>query len=391
MAMTVDDYQVIDCDTHIIEPPDLWTARMSVARWGDQVPHVRFDDQIGEECWFSGANRLSPVAAAAAVGYDGHPPDHPKTLADAMPDTWQMPGRLARMDANGIRAQVLYPNVAGFGIGRFSEIADHELALACVQTYNDFLADWSNEAPGRMVPQMALPFWNLDASLVEMRRAHELGHKGIVMSSQPHTWGQPWLGDTYWDTLYAQAQEMGLPVNFHIGGGPLDFRPFRGLGKHANFARVSTQLFVGNAQSIVDVIVSGICHRFPRLNFVSVESGVSWIPFVLQALDWQWMNNGVHKERPEYELLPSEYFARQIYGCFWFERGEPLRSTIEYLGADHILYETDFPHPTSMYPGPASYASEPREYIEQNLLPHFDEHVLRKILHDNAAALYHLA
>ena len=71
---------------------------------------------------------------------------------------------------------------------------------------------------------------------------------------------------------------------------------------------------------IANLITGGVCHRFPNLKFVSVESGVGWIPFALEHLDWQWKNCGVPQEHPEYDLLPSEYFMRQMYGCFWFER-----------------------------------------------------------------------
>ena len=111
--------------------------------------------------------------------------------------------------------------------------------------------------------------------------------------------------------------------------------------------------------------------------------------FALQGLDWMWHECGVVKEHPEYDLLPTEYFQRQIYACFWFEHGPTLEAAIDYLGADTVLYETDFPHPTSMSPGPASSALMPREFINKNLgsLP---RDVLHKILHDNAAALYHM-
>ena len=102
---------------------------------------------------------------------------------------------------------------------------------------------------------------------------------------------------------------------------------------------------------------------------MSVESGIGWIPFALDALDWQWKNCGVHLEHPEYELLPSEYFKRQIYGCFWFEDANGAQCAIDQLGPDNILYETDFPHPTSMSPGPASSAIAPNEYLEQNVRP----------------------
>ena len=132
----------------------------------------------------------------------------------------------------------------------------------------------------------------------------------------------------------------------------------------------------------------GICHRFPELEFVSVESGIGWIPFALDSLDWQWKNCGVHLEHPEYDLLPSEYFARQIYGCFWFERDTALFA-IERLGADNVLFETDFPHPTSMSPGPATAAVAPDVYIDE-VFGDLPDDTLRKILHDNAARVYHL-
>ena len=99
---------------------------------------------------------------------------------------------------------------------------------------------------------------------------------------------------------------------------------------------------------------------FPHLNFVSVESGAGWVPALLEALDWQWHNAGVAKEHPEYKLLPSEFFRRQVYACFWFEREMITRAAELY--PDNLMYETDFPHPTSMSPGPATIAQHPREY-----------------------------
>ena len=129
-----------------------------------------------------------------------------------------------------------------------------------------------------------------------------------------------------------------------------------------------------------------MCQRFPRLNFVSVESGVGWVPFLLEGMDWQFHNTGSHIENPHFDLLPSEYFARQIYSCFWFE-GACARSAIEQLGADHVMFETDFPHSTGITPGPASAAIAPRDHLRHTLagLP---EDSIRKVLHDNAARLY---
>jgi predicted TIM-barrel fold metal-dependent hydrolase len=236
----------------------------------------------------------------------------------------------------------------------------------------------------------SLPFWDLDASLAELRRAADLGHKGVIFTQDPGYFGLPVLTDRYWDPLWAAAQEAGLPVNFHIGSGDLSLlgSGHPDNGERANYASLGLSFFMGNARTISQLICGGICHRFPDLNFVSVESGVGWIPYALDALDWQWKNCGVPMEHPEYDLLPSEYFKRQIYGCFWFE-SENARYAIERLGADNILYETDFPHPTSMSPGPATTAIAPNDYLESNFgdLP---ETTLRKILHDNAARIYHI-
>src|SRR4029077_2000409 len=130
-----------------------------------------------------------------------------------------------------------------------------------------------------------------------------------------------------------------------------------------------------------------VCHRFPRLDFVSVESGVGWLPFALASLDWQWKNCGVALEHPEYGLLPSEYSQRQMYGCFWFEEAT-VKQAVELLGPDNFMYETDFPHPTSMTPGPASAARAPRDYVN-DALGDLPDDTLRKLLHGNAARVYH--
>ena len=159
------------------------------------------------------------------------------------------------------------------------------------------------------------------------------------------------------------------------------------MSTKVNFARMSSLTFIENVKGIAELIFGGVCHRFPDLNFVSVESGVGWLPAVLETFDWQWKNSGVAAEHPEYELLPSEYFRRQIYACFWFER-EMIPAALS-LYPDNLLYETDFPHPTSMSPGPATPAQPPREYAN-SLFSGMDSHIVSKVLHDNAARVYHI-
>ncbi|MBS9376317.1 amidohydrolase family protein [Rhodococcus sp. B50] len=383
------DIKIIDTDTHVVEPPDLWTSRMS-KKWGDLVPHVRRDEERGDEAWFVSGTRMSAVGAPAMAGWHEYPPNCPPRFADTDPRSWDPGKRLALMDDYGIHAQILYPNVAVFSQKTLQSNGSNELQLECVRAYNDYLTEWAQFAPGRYVPVGILPFWDMEATLAEVERVAAAGHKGLVFTQNPAAFGLPMLTDPYWDRLWASAQEKKLPINFHIASGEVDLSGFghESNGVAANYGMMGISFFMDNARTISQLIFGGICDRFPELKFVSVESGIGWMPFALEGMDWQWRNSGVHKEHPNYELLPSEYFKRQIYGCFWFEQ-DSARSAIEQLGADNVLYETDYPHPTSMSPGPASDAVRPDDYLRRNFA-HLSEADARKILHDNAATLYNL-
>jgi uncharacterized protein len=384
-------YRVIDVDTHIIEPYDLWTSRVS-RKFADRVPLVKWNAQKQEDEWYFNGVPIHGAASAAMAGWPEFPPNHPKRFEDLSPSIWRAEDRLKKMDEYGVYAQVLYPNIAGFGAGKYLCLEDPELMLQCVQAYNDWVAEWAKADPKRLLPQAALPFWDIELARKEMVRAKKLGHRGVVFSNDPTCFGQAKLSDPAWDPLWAAAQEMELPVNFHIGSG--DPSPFElvhpSAGKHAAFASLPILFTLDNARAIVSIILSGVCHRFPKLKFVSVESGVGWIPFALDTMDWQWINSGASQEHPEYNgMLPSDYFKRQFYACFWFER-KTLHSAIRDLGADNLLYETDFPHPTSMSPGPASSAQAPADYIQETMAD-LPSDVVRKLLHDNAVKVYNLA
>jgi predicted TIM-barrel fold metal-dependent hydrolase len=137
---------------------------------------------------------------------------------------------------------------------------------------------------------------------------------------------------------------------------------------------------MGNARVIGNLIYAGVAERYPGCRFVSVESGVGWVPFYLDALDYE-LHETMPNERRKLSLSPSEYYKRQFFSCFWFERSG-LRSAIEVLGAETVLFETDFPHPTCLYPdGP--------EHV-RSTLAQLDEQTRRLVLQDNAARLYRI-
>ena len=133
---------------------------------------------------------------------------------------------------------------------------------------------------------------------------------------------------------------------------------------------------MGNMVCLINLIFSGLLDRFPKQKFVSVESGIGWIPFMLQAIEYQ-MNESM-PGGGAMKLRPTEYFRRQIYASFWFEND--AARAVQEIGADNVLFETDFPHPTCLYPNV-------REHAEASLegLCEADQ---RKVLYENAARVY---
>jgi len=380
--------RVIDTDTHLTEPADLWTARIP-ARFRADAPHVERHEASGALRWKIGDRWCSLVGNYSVAGWREFPPSCPPTLDEADPACFDAAARVAHMDRNGIYAQVLYPNIISFEGHAFMALPDDSLKLACVQTYNDYQSEFASGAPERFVLLTMLPFWDLEESIAELRRGHAMGHRGVLWASTLEKHGLPDFPDPHWDPLYAAAEELGMSINFHVGVGntaeEIDAAMNRDAWDPAFQTARSSMTFVGNARTIGQLLTSGICDRFPSLDFVSVESGFGYIPFLLDALDWQWMGTGARDKYPE-RLMPSEYFRRQVYGTFWFEK-DALSLLPQY--ADNVMFETDFPHPTSLHPGPASYSPSPAEVIARDT-EIVGAAVMRKVLQDNACRVYHI-
>jgi uncharacterized protein len=143
-----------------------------------------------------------------------------------------------------------------------------------------------------------------------------------------------------------------------------------------------TLLFIGNARVVTNAILSGMFDRHPDLKMVSVESGVGWIPFILETLDYE-MSENAPDELAQLKKMPSEYFRTNLYATFWFENNRnKLPELIDAVGEDSILFETDFPHPTCLYPNPL-------QTVEAKMATLAPE-VRNKIYGENARKLYRL-
>ena len=380
---------MIDTDSHLSEPPDLWTSRLP-SKYQEMAPRVITDERAGIDRWIVGDRKLTGVAGFATAGWTEHPPKFPPTQAQADPAAFNAKDRLRRMDEFGIYAQCLYPNLLAFMTFAFRKVPDPEFAKACIRAYNDFLVEFADIAPDRFIALCVLPFWDLEESVRELDRAHQLGHRGVLFIGKPHKLDLPPLDDDHWEPLLKAVEERGLALNFHTGFSEWNEAEFLGqLGRNnsrADYVKSSALSQLGLAETLADLTTSQLCVRYPNLKIVMVESGVGWIRYFLELLDWQWQNSGAHLVYPDREC-PSFYFLRQIYGSFWFER-ESVSRIID-LYQDNILFETDFPHPTSLSPGPTSTSGTPGEMAEIALAG-VDPVIKRKVLYDNAAKLYHV-
>jgi uncharacterized protein len=382
-----DDLLVVDADTHLTEPWDLWTSR-APSKFGDRVPRVQKVD--GNDTWVFDGTELGPALAGGCVGKDGRKVHGVAEMFSMRVEgghagATQIAPRLQLMDELGIWAHLVYPNTVGFGGQKFMECKDEELRTLVVSIFNDAMAEIQEASGQRLFPMGLLPWWNVDASLKELERIQTLGLKGINTSTDPQDHGFEDLGTPLWDPLWAAAAEARLPVNFHIGAS-FNAMTFYGnsswpsLHDDLKMGLGSCMMFLLNARVMGNFIYSGILERHPTLKIVSVESGIGWIPFMLEALDYQLLEADP-KRTKHLSMMPSEYFKRQIYSCFWFEEVNVL-ADIERVGIDNCLFETDFPHPTCLYPD-----SLPRAL---NALSDLDEAVKRKVMGENAIRLYSL-
>jgi predicted TIM-barrel fold metal-dependent hydrolase len=380
---------VVDADSHWSEPADLFTKR-APERYRDRVPRVEEVD--GQPMWVFDGHVIGRFSAAGVIGRDGRKESAHKALFEWTTDdvhvgAYDPKVRLGVLDECGIDAQIIFPSTIGLGGQDLGLADDPALTRLAVEIYNDAMAEIQEESGNRLLPLPLMPAWDVDACVAEAKRTFALGARGVNMTSDPQDLGAPDLANRAWDPLWETCAELRLPVHFHIGASVTGMAfygkyPWDSHGPDTKLAIGGTLLFIGNARVVTNLILSGMFDRHPDLKMVSVESGVGWIPFILETLDYEMAENAPD----ELALLakpPSEYFRSNLYATFWFENNRnKLPDLIEAVGEDNILFETDFPHPTCMYPDPLGTVAE-----KMATLP---EGTRRKIMGENARKLYRL-
>jgi uncharacterized protein len=374
-------YGLISVDDHVQEMPDLWTQRLSSARWGDRIPHLAKRED-GSEYWVVDGQALDlPGVARAGAGM----PDRalePQTWAAVPPMAYDPMARLQAMDVDGVDYSVLYPTVSGLAGETFGRLSDPELELACVQAYNDWLLETWGQASERFIPQCIVPVQPGAKAAQEIRRCVEKGHRGVIFPAVPmHLRDDlPHINEPDYDPIWEVCQSLQVPVCFHAGSSKaMQFPAYSHLSPGLAASLEAMTRPISTVQVVANFLYSRILLRFPELNVVFAETSLAWGAYELETADHQFERQRLHLEG--YDLKPSEMFHRQCYMTGWYDRA--AIETRHYLGLDNILWGINLPQATSTWP-------TTREYLAKRFagVPAQDKD---RILWGNAAKLYRLS
>ncbi len=372
--------KIVDCDTHATEAPDLFTSR-APAKYKDKVPVVKRVN--GVDTWYCQDRHFGTMGGNVInannnklLGRLAFP-----TLEEGHPGAYQTKARLQAMDDMGVYAQIIYQNSGVTQAGSLMALGDNDLAIAILQMYNDAAAERQEESNQRLFTLGHLPLWDKSAMEAEAKRCVAMGLKGFVLPDTPERLGLPSFMDEYWTPFLEFCEDTGSPLNFHLNAAiDPNTLTWKGFEFEQTLAVVATMFSIGNAATLGNWMVSGRLDKHPKLKIGLIESGMGWVPFALEALEHQF-DEMLPRMSKILTRRPWEYFKDHFWCTYWFEKVGPMQ-LLETLGYDKVLFETDFPHPTSLYPGVQDHI--------KHTLGGYDYEIKKMVLQSNAAKLYNL-
>jgi predicted TIM-barrel fold metal-dependent hydrolase len=307
--------RVLDADAHVIEPGGVFGPAQRADRNPMDLPET------------------TPFVACGGAD-----------LTDQWEHGFDAPSYLRAMDAQGIDAVVLYPSV-GLFVPYQPELDAAESADSC-RRYDDWVAGYCGADERRLAAVGIAPLADPARAAAETRRAAALGL--VAMMARPnHLYGRN-LGDAEYDPFYDALEETGLVLAVHEGLGLKG--PTIGRDRFDGFAlRHACSHPLEQMAAMASLVLGGALERHPQLRVAFLESGTGWVPYWLSRLDdhREWMAGS---ETAALTLSASEYFARQ---CIVSSDPEDRLATasVQQLGADHVVWASDFPHPDAEFPG----------------------------------------
>jgi predicted TIM-barrel fold metal-dependent hydrolase len=302
----------------------------------------------------------------------------PITYDEMRPGCYDRDSRVEDMKLNWVDGSLCFPTFPRFCGQTFTEAKDHDLGLACVKAYNDWMVDeWCADSDGVLIPLCIVPLWDAELAAAEVRRNAARGAHAVCFSEIPVHLGLPSIHSGFWEPFFEACAETETVVCMHIGSSSK--MPATSIDAPAG---VAVSLSFNNAMaSLCDFLFSGILVRHPTLNLAYSEGQIGWLPYVLERADDAWETHRAWTRGPvDIPEPPSTYFRRQVYGCF-FRDAHGLRSLDE-IGVDRVTFETDYPHTDSTWPDTKKLAEES--------MAHLSDDDVYKIVRGNAIRMLHL-
>jgi len=364
-------FKVFDSDMHIMEPPDLWQRYMP-AEFKDVAPYGRKSENVRDLGTIFPSDPPT-LRQTSGTPHKGHNYARNQTLyADHAARGWTPDVQLEAMDVEGIDAAVLFPTR---GLGMLTRPnMDPRFAHAIARAYNDWLHDFCQANPTRLLGAGMISVYDIENAVEETRRVvEEYGFRSIFLRSNmvnEHNWYDP-----YYEPLWDMLEKLGVPVGFHEASGSSSRQVGEQFEPNFGIRRVYSQP-VEQMLGLGAFLGGGVLARHPNLKIAFLEANCSWVPWLIWRLD-----EGYEREgdifMQDLKVMPSEYFKRQCWVSVEPDEG-PARYTIEEFGCDQLVFSTDYPHGDSKYP----------EAVENFLQLDISDEAKPKILWDNCARFY---
>lgn len=380
---------MISVDDHLIEPPNTWIDRLP-RKYHDVCPRM-----LTDEIWVYEDKKVptSGLSVCAGKNAEEFSPE-PVPWSEMRPAAYDPVARLVDMDRAGVLAALNFPSLPRFCGQIFWEAKDKELAMLCVQAYNDWHIDeWCATDPGRFIPLVIIPLWDPKAAAKELERCAAKGATSFCFSENPEPLGLPTIHDVnrYWDPVMAAAQDTQMVISMHVGSSstmPVIASDAPGL---ANLTFGATRA----AATMLSWLFSDYFERMPGLKIALSEGNIGWMPYFIERAEQvihkqrHWakkMSTSFYQSKTTQEQMTAnldelnvrERVRQHIYGCF-IEETSGLRN-LDIIGEDNVMMETDYPHSDSTWPDSIRVA--------RKLLADLPVETQYKIMRGNAERLY---
>jgi predicted TIM-barrel fold metal-dependent hydrolase len=366
----LDDPRPISADSHALEGPEVFEGLPE--RFGDDAPRVVSKEGSGDFIVIPnvpGRSRNVAYMALAGTRLDYATPlprahaskpsagsiDDPEIRAYVKGGYAAMRAGLtdgARrpddQDIDGISAEILYP-----GWFPMFSLPDVDLIVALQRNYNDWMHAQSTASKGRLVGLAALPVQRPDVAVAELERIIDLGFKGIVVPSNAPR-GRRYCDEDY-DPMWALAEEAGIPVAFHVAcmsHVPDWMKAMKGRDPIAEYA--GTAMLVHD--TLVELMVRGVCARFPELKFVLAEFNAGWVAHWLDKVQQGWEREHAKDPSSARPVDVLDIWKRQFFATI--EDDTAALRTRELIGEETLLWGSDYPHTDSTWPCSAQVLDE---------------------------------